>query len=223
MADTRPKALDLFCCAGGATKGLQRAGFHVTGVDINPQPRYCGDAFVQANALDSGLDLGAFDFVWASPPCQKYSITAKLWPGREHPDLVAPTRALLMASATPYVIENVPGAPLLHPFTLCGLQFGLRVFRHREFEVSFFVMVPPHQTHRGTTNSSRTYSTFASGADMICIAGHNFSREDGAVAMGIDWHMRREEMAQAIPPAYSEFIGRAALAHINSKLSQEAA
>lgn len=208
------KALDLFCGAGGATRGLQRAGFHVTGIDIKPQPRYCGDAFIQADALNPPVDLASFDFIWASPPCQAFSITAKLWPDNKHPDLVAPVRKMLAESGALYTIENVPGAPLNRAFVLCGMQFGLRVFRHRLFECNFFVMVPPHPKHRGSTNSSRRYSTFASGADMICIAGHNFSRVDGAAAMGVDWYTTREELAQAIPPAYSEFIGRAAIAQL---------
>lgn len=211
---TKPRALDLFCGAGGATRGLQLAGFHVTGVDVRPQPHYIGDEFHQADALTFPLD--GFDFIWASPPCQAYSITAKLH-DNAHPELVEPVRARLLANPAPFVIENVPGAPLRQPFVLCGSMFGLRVFRHRLFEASFFVMVPGHPEHRGTTNSSRRYSTFATGADVICVAGHNFRREDGAAAMGIDWSATRAEIAQMIPPAFSEFIGRAALAHLSGR------
>lgn len=206
----RPLALDLFCKAGGAAMGLFRAGFDVIGVDIERQPRY-PFPFVQADALNPPFDLATFDFIWASPVCKGYSITAKLTPGKKHPMLIEPTRAMLKASGVPYVIENVVGAPLIDPMMLCGTQFGLRVFRHRLFECSFFALEPSHFPHRGTTNSSRTYSTFATGADMICLAGHNFRRVDGALAMGIDWPMTRDELANAIPPAFAEFIGQAAL------------
>src|SRR5215472_2155359 len=113
---TRPRLLDLFCGAGGATKGYQRAGFHVTGVDIEPQPRYCGDEFIQADALEVLADLeflAGFDVIHASPPCQAYSRTQRFHNVRhDHPDLLPPTRARLIASGLPYVIENVEGAPL---------------------------------------------------------------------------------------------------------------
>lgn len=207
------RALDLFCCAGGAGTGLYRAGFEVVGVDIMDQPNYPFE-FHKADALTFPLD--GFDFIWASPPCQAYSITAKLH-DNDHPELVEPVRARLKAAGVPYCIENVPGAPLLDPFVLCGTMFGLKVYRHRQFEASFFVLVPAHHKHVGTTNSSRTYSRFSTGADMICVAGHNFRRQDGMTAMGIDWHATRAEVAQAIPPAYSEFIGRAAIAHIEAE------
>lgn len=206
------RALDLFCCAGGASVGLRQAGFDVVGVDIRQQPNYPFE-FHQADALS--YPLGGFDFIWASPPCQKYSITAKLHT-KDHPDLVEPTRARLRAAGVPYIIENVLGAPLIDPVTLCGMMFGLRVFRHRLFESNIFLMTPPHPTHRGTTNSSRRYSRFSS-ADMICVAGHNFRRKDGMAAMGIDWHATREEVAQMIPPAYSEFLGRQVVTHIDSQ------
>lgn len=212
----RPRALDLFCCAGGAGMGLHHAGFEVVGVDIRPQPNYPFE-FHQADALTFPTD--GFDFIWASPPCQKYSVTRKIGnTGDRHPDLVVPVREKLIAAGAPYVIENVIGAPLIDPIILCGTMFGLRVYRHRQFESNFFIMTPPHHAHsQGSTNASRAYSSFADGAQMICVAGNNFRREDGAEAMGIAWHTTRKEMAQAIPPAYSEFIGRAALAHLDSQ------
>jgi len=120
------RALDLFCKAGGATKGLQRAGFHVTGVDIERQPRYCGDAFVQADALNPPFDLAGFDFIWASPPCQAHS-PLKAVTKKEYPDLIPQTRALLQASGRPYTIENVVGARLRDPVRLCGGMFGLHL------------------------------------------------------------------------------------------------
>lgn len=208
-ADDRPRALDLFCGAGGATKGLQRAGFHVTGIDIKPQPRYCGDAFIQADALAPPVDLRDFDFIWASPPCQAHSKTRAIH-GNDYPDLIPATRALLVATGVPWVIENVPGAPLLHPIRLCGTMFGLKVIRHRDFESSFPMLAPNCGRHGGT-NSHRGYST---GAEFITVAGNNYRRVEGEVAMSIDWMRTRDELSEAIPPAYSEFIGQAALRHL---------
>jgi DNA (cytosine-5)-methyltransferase 1 len=202
------RALDLFCGAGGGTKGLQRAGFHVTGVDLVASPRYCGDAFIQADALE--VELSGYDFIWASPPCQAYSCStlALRNAGKEYPDLIAPIRARLAASGAAYAIENVAGAPLRSPTVLCGTMFGLAVLRHRLFETSFPIvdLVHPCQ-HRG---------------DEIPIYGHgtpswhrarkgrNFSTAEKRAAMSIDW-MTRDELSQAIPPAYAEFIGRAAM------------
>lgn len=213
----KPRALDLFCGAGGATKGLQRAGFHVTGVDIKPQPRYCGDAFVQGDALNFPIrdnrNRTEFDFIWASPPCQAYSITKSVHGDLGHPRLIEPIRIMLRQWATyaggMFVIENVIGAPLHSPILLCGTMFGLCVYRHRLFETNFFILVPPHAKHtQGSTGSHRGYSR---GNPMVCVAGHNFKREEGEEAMGIDWMTSRAQLSQAIPPAYSEFIGRAAL------------
>lgn len=153
MAKAKLRALDLCCCAGGVTKGLQRAGFHVTGVDINPQPRYCGDRFFQADALTFPLD--GYDFIWASPPCQAFSRLRHLHP-KERPNLIPSIRARLVAQGTPYVIENVPEAPLggENLIMLCGTMFGLRtkdgraeLRRHRHFESSFHIEVRDRCRH----------------------------------------------------------------------------
>jgi DNA (cytosine-5)-methyltransferase 1 len=207
----KPRALDLFCGAGGAARGLQMAGFHVTGVDIKPQPRYCGDAFVQGDALNPPFDLSRFDFIWASPPCQAHSKTRAIT-GKVYPNLIPQTRNLL--AGHPFtVIENVPGAPLRQSFHLCGTMFGLKVLRHRHFEASFLVLAPSCGRHGGT-NSHRGYST---GAEFVCVAGNNYRRFEGAAAMGIDWMRTRAELSEAIPPAYSEYIGRAALRYIQAE------
>lgn len=195
------KALDLFCKAGGVTRGLQLAGYHVTGVDIDPQPHYIGDVFIQADALT--VDLSGYDLIWASPPCQGYSRTRTIHK-RQYVDLVAAVRQRLQAWGGPYIIENVPEAPLHNPVTLCGVMFGLRVQRHRAFESNCLLLVPGHRPHRGTTGPKGSY---CKGFAYVTVAGHNFNLSEGQAAMGIDW-MNQHELAQAIPPAYSEYLGR---------------
>lgn len=152
---SKPRALDLFCCAGGATKGLQRAGFHVTGVDIKPQPRYCGDEFHQADALEFPLD--GYDFIWASPPCQAFTKLRFMPNAKEHPNLIPETRAALIASGASWCIENVEDAPLGdsgYLIVLCGTMFGLgtadgraELRRHRLFETSFSIPLRPACQH----------------------------------------------------------------------------
>lgn len=174
------------------------AGFHVTGVDIKPQPMYCGDRFIQGDAL--GVDVQGYDFIWASPPCQAHT-TARVIHGREHPDLIPDTRRLLRSVVTPSVIENVPGAPLRADVVLCGSMFGQpRLKRHRLFEVSWpWAALVPSCAHA---------------KDVVSVFGHGghiyHGVDDWRNVMGIDW-MSRDELAQAIPPAYSHFIGRAAM------------
>ena len=199
IRDSRPLALDLFCGGGGATKGLQRAGFHVTGIDVKPQPRYCGDLFIQADALNPPVDLAAFDFIWASPPCQAFT-NARVIHGNEHPDRLTPTREMLVSCGVPlWVIENVPGAPMRADYILCGSQFGeRRLKRHRWFEVSWDAahLLPPCDHARG---------------EIVSVFGHGghiyHGVNDWRDVMGIEW-MTRDELAQAIPPAYSEYIAR---------------
>lgn len=200
------KALDLFCGAGGVSMGLHRAGFDVTGVDIKPQPRY-PFGFIQDDAMTFPLE--GFDFIWASPPCQHY--TQMLNHGQTnrntHPDLVAAVRDRLRANGRPYVIENVNGAPLLAgSVMLCGEMFGLRVMRHRYFEAAFALLAPTHPAHdkRGARRKD------GDGGHYLRVYGHETGKGEWGEAMGIDW-MKSPELAQAIPPAYSEFIGKAFL------------
>lgn len=193
----RPRLLDLFCGAGGCAKGYQRAGFTVVGVDHRPQPHYCGDAFVRADALEFLEQQGAaFDAIHASPPCQAYSASTRglRSRGRAYPDLIGPLRATLQGLGRPYVIENVVGAPLRDPVLLCGSMFGLGTYRHRLFEASFPVEPPPHYWH---ADGERMY-----------VVGHFSDVPAARRAMGIEW-MVRDELAQAIPPAYTEWLGRA--------------
>ena len=222
MTTRRPRLLDLFCCAGGAAKGYQRAGFHVTGVDCNPQPRYCGDEFHQADALQFLSEHGhEFDAVHASPPCQGYSRLRHLpWlKGKSYPMLIGDVLLLLTTLGKPWVIENTPGAPI-RGSVLCGLMFGLPVYRHRVFACSELILLPAHQRHReiigkgrmlndrkkGSLNNSSAKGAWGNGG-IVTVAGGQFRKRDGERALGIDW-MRKPELAQAIPPAYTEFIGR---------------
>lgn len=208
------RCLDLFCCAGGASTGYHRAGFEVVGVDIDPQPNYPFE-FHQADALE--FDLGGFDFIAASPPCQRFSDLAKRnRNAHEWPDLVAPVRRRLVASGALYAIENVDGAPLINPVVLCGTMFpGLRVLRHRGFEVNFPVVAPPHGKHPRVHTFDKRKSHFGKTDESIdfvqVTGGGNCTVAAARSAMGINW-MTKNEINEAIPPAYTEFIGRAAIA-----------
>lgn len=202
------RVLDLFCGAGGAGEGYRRAGFEVTGVDINPQPRYKPGAFVQADALAYAREHGAvFDLIHASPPCQAYSVASAVAKanGATYPDMVAETRAVLMASGKAWVIENVPSAPLINPVILEGTMFDLLVIRRRLFEMSHPILLTPmpYRARKAAKLGRRPDRD----KDYISVSGNfsdvAFARE----AMGIDW-MTRDELAQAIPPAYTEYLGR---------------
>lgn len=213
------RALDLFCCAGGAGMGLHRAGFEVVGVDIKNQPRYPFE-FHQGDALT--FDVTGFDFIWASPPCQKFSDLAKRNGNADAwPDLIDPIRQKLLRSGLPFAIENVDGAPLIDPVVLCGTMFpGLRVLRHRGFEANYPITPPAHGRHPLVfTHDKRKshYGKLDQDTSFVQVTGGgNCSTKNAALAMGIDW-MTKNELNEAIPPAYSEFIGRAAIAHIESQ------
>lgn len=210
----RPRLLDLFCGAGGCAAGYVRAGFDVTGVDHRPQPRYLlsgASRFIQADALKHLAKHGhEFDVIHASPPCQAYTPLRALHPARVYPDLLAPTRRALELIGKPWAIENVPGAPLHHGVMLCGGMFGLRVYRHRWFETPFLIMQPEHPRHRvragalGTKGGRGRKAHFMAGG-FVTVCGNVGSY--AGEAMGINW-MTGDELSQAIPPAYCEFIGR---------------
>lgn len=217
----KPRLLDLFCGAGGATKGYQRAGFYVVGVDIKPQPHYCGEEFHQADALEFPLE--GYDVYHASPPCQFYSIACARWrnAGYQYKDLIALTRQRIPVES-PYVIENVSGAKryLLNPILLCGMMFGLKVVRHRWFEVWPFMMSPGHSSlmcHGAVTRKIAINDPAGHGRPghtyrALTVSGHggdsqSFRWQDWKEAMGIDW-MTKQELTQAIPPAYTEYIGK---------------
>jgi DNA (cytosine-5)-methyltransferase 1 len=209
----RPRLLDLFCGAGGASVGYHRAGFDVVGVDNRPQPHYPFE-FHQADAMTYPLD--GFDAIHASPPCQAFT-TAQSINGRSHPDLLAPTRERLRGWGGVWVIENVPGAPMRPDFILCGSTFGLQVMRHRWFEFHQATYTLQHPCQHvwegdgpvgvyGHTGRSSKFDPTKRGS-----GNHGWMVADWRRAMGIDW-MTRDELAQAIPPAYTEYIGYQLLA-----------
>lgn len=200
------RALDLFCCAGGATRGLQLAGYHVTGVDIRPQPRYCGDVFIQADAMK--ICWEGYDLIWASPPCQRYCRITPMRARSSHPDLLPDVLDRLRAQPTPYIAENVEGTQHLmrSPLFLCGTMFGLNIWRHRWFEIGnvpgLFFLLPPCN-HGG-------HPVLISGRGMRGVGrGETRPKESSvatrAAAIEIDW-MTDKELDQAIPPAYARFL-----------------
>lgn len=212
------KLLDLFCCAGGAGYGYSLAGFDVTGVDVNPQPRY-PFPFVQADALHYLAEhWSEYDAIHASPPCQSYTPLGALHPDKVYPDLVGATRGLLQLTGRPWVIENVMAAPLDkgRSITLCGGMFGLRTYRHRRFESNVELVPPPHPKHVIRTATKQRRQRWEEGWH-VSITG-DVGTYLGPEAMGIDW-MSGNELCEAIPPAYTRNIGAQLLAHI----SQEAA
>lgn len=202
------KVLDLFCGAGGASMGYHRAGFEVTGVDIKHGKRY-PFKYLRLNVMElQPSDLAEYDLIHASPPCQTHSITRNLRIAQgkqtDKLDLIEPTRALLQASGKPYVIENVPGAPLFKPILLCGSAFDLKVRRHRLFESNLEL--------KGTVcdhkKQGRPVGVYGSMRDEIPSGGKTAeSIEQAREAMGIDW-MIWGELVEAIPPVYTEYLGR---------------
>lgn len=207
----KPLLLDLFCGAGGAAKGYIDAGFDVVGIDIAPQPDYPG-RFEQWDALEFLKDWGHdFDVIHASPPCQASSaLTKGTNKGREYVNLIPETRHLLAGFFVPTIIENVQGSDLRRDMTLCGEMFGLGVIRHRYFELDGFTFTPPaHRKHRGRVRGWRHGEYF----DGPYLAVHGEGGGKGTVAewqvaMGIDWTSNRKSIAEAIPPAYTEYIGK---------------
>jgi DNA (cytosine-5)-methyltransferase 1 len=210
----RPRLLDLFCGAGGAAMGYHRAGFEVTGVDINPQKNYPFH-FNQGDALEFLKEYGVyFDAVHASPPCQRYSGMSVCRPGLadDYPDLVDATRAMLTYIGRPWVMENVAGSPLITQptldgkqfgVTLCGHMFGLKLYRHRLFESNIPLTEPNHPRHLIPGGKAGHWKP----GEIISVSGNCSPIELAREAMGIDW-MNRNELAESIPPAYTEYVGK---------------
>lgn len=226
------RLLDLFCGAGGCAVGYSRAGFtEIVGVDSRPQPRY-PFTFVQADALEYLAEHGReFDAIHASPPCQGYSRLRHLpWlKGKDWPLLIEPCRELLDSTGKAWVMENVEDAPL-DGVILCGRMFRLPTYRHRRFESSVFLMQPSHGTHRKVIgkgrmlNDRRKAGSLNNGSrkgswglsEIVTVAGGQFLKAQGERALGIDW-MSKSELAQAIPPAFTEFVGRQLLSAIGGR------
>lgn len=221
----RPLLLDLYCGAGGAAMGYHRAGFDIIGIDSAVQPRF-PFSFVQEDALEAlawlvrrgeyrGREVAA---VHASPPCQRFSaLNNGTWGNASgHPDLIGPTRELLLQTGLPWVIENVPGSPLVDPVMLCGTMFGLRIEEgwlrcHRLFESNVPLTAPPHEKHEGPTMG--VYGHGRGGGPM---RGRSANADQARRLMGMPWS-NRDGCSQAIPPAYTEHIGRQLLPAVQER------
>lgn len=201
-----PRLLDLFCGAGGAGTGYHRAGFDVVGIDIAPQPRYPFE-FHQADALAYVVEHGhEYDVIHASPPCQAYSRMRRITK-RDYPDLIAPVRTLLRQTGRPYIIENVEHAPLQDYVVLCGTMFGLRVRRHRWFEIapSRLMLTPPCSCHDGVATGRLIGQRLRGPKPANRRIPPVFKESEKRTAIGVDW-MTLAECQEAIPPAYTEWI-----------------
>jgi len=216
---SKMRLLDLFCGAGGAAYGYILAGYHVTGVDIRPQPRYRGQAFLQGDALEYLTAHGhEYDLIHASPPCQGYSRLRHLpWiRGKTYPLLIPAVRALCQQAGVPSVIENVEDAPLDPSIVLCGTMFGLPLYRHRRFELSHWLLAPAHASHTQVLCPGRRTLAQRYRRGVRRDVTGTWPDHQASAAMGIDW-MTREELSQAIPPMYTEYIGRQLLAALERK------
>jgi len=209
------KLLDLFCGAGGAAVGYHRAGFEVVGVDIVDHSKYYPYEFIQGDALTYLMDnYWQFDAIHASPPCQRFSQMQHIHKNKhKHPDLLTPTRKALQTINKPYVIENVVGAPLRIDLMLCGTMFGLRIIKHRIFE----------------SNISMPLLTMMCNHEDVYDPWHGHSRGNYRekdklfAAMGIDWYMPQKMIGQALPPAYTEYIGKILMEHLSTQEKSPAA
>jgi DNA (cytosine-5)-methyltransferase 1 len=213
----RPRLLDLFCGAGGAAAGYFRAGFDIVGVDLAPQEHY-PFPFHRADAVAFPLD--GFDVIHASPPCQSYSHMTNCRPGvaGEYPQLIDVMRKRLSAQGRPWIIENVDGSGLAsqddffgtHGLMLCGSMFGLELYRHRLFETSFPAAAANHPRHLIPASKAGHWEP----GTIISVAGNCAPIKLARQAMGIAW-MNRDELAESIPPVYSEYLGLALLRHLS--------
>lgn len=205
MNTIKPKLLDLYCCAGGGGYGYEQAGLDVTGIDIEHQPKHRGK-FIQYDAIEYlTAHFQEYDVIHASPPCQYYSLSAKQFrdKGKEYVDLIEATRIALVSTGKPYVIENVPGSPLINPILLCGAMFGMMTYRHRLFESNIKLEVPPHPEH---TAPNAKMGRKPKHGEFVQYVGHFSGVELVREMTGLHW-LGQYELAQSIPPQYTKFIG----------------
>jgi DNA (cytosine-5)-methyltransferase 1 len=213
----KPRLLDLFCGAGGAAMGYHRAGFEVVGVDHRPQPEYPFE-FVEMDVFEALRGVEGFDIIHASPPCQPFTAMRTLADAggkrlRPSEDLVDATRDRLLAIGVPWVMENVKGSPLLNPLQLCGSSFGLPLWRHRLFESSHLIFGLPCR-HKDVPPPIAVYGDHPQQpGDKLYRIRRARTLAEGQEAMGIDW-MPWRPLTQAIPPAYTEWIGTQLLASL---------
>lgn len=219
-----PVLLDLFCGAGGASVGYNRAGFRVVGIDINPQPNYPFE-FIQADAMQfmdhmiaggtwEFKGLGIFSGIHASPPCQSFTAYRRKGHGvgDGYPDLISIMRTLLRTAGLPYVIENVEKSPLINPIRLCGSSFGLDIRRHRLFESNVSLSEIPCDHAWQTPRFPAATNRKPNSRRTVEIGVWRIPLDVQQRAMGIDW-MTLPELSEAIPPAYTEFIGQQLINH----------
>lgn len=206
------RLLDLYCCQGGAAAGYHATGFDITGIDLNPQPRY-PYRFHQADAIAYLQTHGSeYDAIHASPPCQAHSNAWRIR-ARHHPDLIADTRDALNNTGRPWIIENVVGAPLNNPIELCGAMFELRTYRHRIFESNIGITAPPHPQH---THPTVKMGRALHEGDWYHAVG-NFSNVAYIRAdMGVHW-MNRDGIRESIPPAYAQHLGAQLRTYLDTK------
>lgn len=209
---SKPKLLDLYCCGGGAGYGYELAGFDVTGVDNENQPKHRGK-FIQGDAIEFlKQNWKHFDAIHASPPCQEYSLSSKQFrlKGRKYIELIEATRVEVLKTGLPYVMENVPDAPLINPIILCGAMFNMKTYRHRAFESNFKIVVPEHPEH---TAPNAKMGRKPREGEFIQYVGHFSGVKKVQEMTGLHW-LGQYELAQSIPPQYTEFIGRQLIEHI---------
>lgn len=218
------RILDLYCGAGGAAMGYHLAGFEVVGVDVEPQPHYPFD-FIQADALavlKRGLPhdfytlAESFDAIHASPPCQEFTVYRNARPGAapRWPNLIPQTRELLETSGLPWVMENVPGAPLMNPIRLCGTSFGIPVRRHRLFESNFPLEGVPCNHSAFTERRFPGSSNRPNGRTVCNVGEYRVPLAVQKQCMEIDWDVTLHELSEAVPPAYTTHIGEQIAQHI---------
>lgn len=208
------KILDLYCCCGGISKGFHDSGHEVTGVDIKDNHNYQYN-FIHSDVFKLPVTFfEKFDFIHASPPCQVYTWSTRKDRVNKFPDLVEKTRALLLKTGKPFMIENVQGAPIRKDLLLCGVMFGLNMLRHRIFEIhKVKIPQPVHKPHRlKVTKLDNGWGMTRKSSYYLCVSGHggdsqSFSFRRWKKAMGINWIVKITHLTQMIPPAYSRYIG----------------